>query len=169
MFERIKTGSQMGSSVSSNGNAAVTGTPLPHGVMALITAMVNTAIDDMSFGLVRDCRFSVQKVGRPEGIRWICLDFVEEKDGHGKKLWAHTNDFDGMAGWSECEFSHSTTDKAEAIAKITEFLTGKFNDAERIEVRYVRTPVDGGHLPNLEGDSDNGVSLTEQYEFPSIP
>ena len=150
-------------------------------IQSLIDRMASTAVTAISLSNelkeCRDCRFGVFDQDRSDmnSFVWICLDTleIEEPKGSGKKMkkiWAHTNDFDGMVyGWSNCEFSIIETNLLTVMSEIVDFLMKKFKDAQRIRVQYQRTAPDGQSLPTLVAESDTfDGDLKPMPEFPSL-
>lgn len=140
------------------------------------TAVANFACDD-NLQEVRECRFGVFDQDRNDlqSFAWICLDVLEVEESPGsdkkvRKLWAHTNDFDGMVyGWSNCEFSITESNLLTAMTAICEFLASKFANAKRIQVKYQRTAANGQSLPVLVAESDTfDGEFKPLPEFPSL-
>lgn len=150
-------------------------------VQNLIDRITSCAVANFVGGDVlqeaHECRFGVfdQDKNDLTSFAWICLDVleVEEPKDSGnkvKKLWAHTNDFDGMVyGWSNCEFAIVETNLLTVMNAISDFLSTKFAGAQRIRVQYHRPANNGQSQPVLVAESDTfDGEFQPMPEFPSL-
>ena len=106
---------------------------------------------------------------------WIMVDRCEVRIPRGSSnvvdgLWAHTNDFDFMAG-SPLSFEDARpfAQGAELVEPICEFLAKELAGQTRVELLMQADSVNREFVPNLVGNSDDGfANIREQAEFPSV-
>ncbi len=117
-------------------------------------------------------------------FEWIMCDHFAPGEYDGKQLperiWAHTNDFDFMAG-SPLSFSAvEPVDSRQALVEqITSYLTERFSRAQRVEIRLETDPTDysrkqraysgdPAHQMFLDyvGDSESGMEGIKPFQSP---
>lgn len=117
-------------------------------------------------------------------FEWIMCDHFAAGEWDGKHLpervWAHTNDFDLMAG-SPLSFSAvaPVESRQEMIDAIVAYLTSKFSRAVRVEIRLETDPFDYSRKQaarrgessermflDYVGDSDSGMEGIKPFQSP---
>lgn len=98
-------------------------------------------------------------------FEWIMCDHIAsgEYDGVQKpeRIWAHTNDFDFMAG-SPLSFSafEPVETRSALVEQITAYLCERFSRAVRVEIRLETDPTDYSRKQRAQsGDPDHQMFL----------
>lgn len=135
-------------------------------VAAFIREVIEAVVDVSGFDGVRTARVRFTDPDKNyNNFEWIMCDrcAAGEYDGVQKpeRVWAHTNDFDLMAG---SPLSYSAVDTVEnrqaLVEEIVAYLTERFSRATRLEIRLETDPTDYSRKQRAQaGDQDNVMFL----------
>lgn len=147
-------------------NVASSGSVSNSPVAAFIRTVIEAVVGASGASDVRSARVRfVDPDKQYNNFEWIMCDrcAAGEYDGVQKpeRIWAHTNDFDLMAG-SPLSFSAVETveNRQALVEQITTYLTERFSRAVRVEIRLETDPAEYSRKARAQaGDPENRMFL----------
>lgn len=138
----------------------------PAPLAAFIHTVINAVVNVASASDIRSARVRFTDPDKQyNNFEWIMCDRCQpgEYDGvqQPERIWAHTNDFDFMAG-SPLSFSvvEPLESREALVEKITAYLNERFSRAVRVEIRLETDPTDYSRKQRARsGDPDNSMFL----------